>query len=91
MCNDYEELESVLCEISGRNYELSKANKQLNVDIAKTYKEKEKLEKLLKDLMSDANDALQAIQNDCENENFSIYQYPEVQNFYILYDKLKGN
>ena len=83
-----EELESALCEIRGCNYELSKANKQLNVDIAKTYKEKEKLEELLKDLMSESNDALQVIQNDCESEDFSIFNYPEVQTFYTLSEKI---
>lgn len=43
---------------------------------------------LLKDLQSEAIDALTAIQNDCESDYFSIFNYPEVQTFYTLSEKI---
>ena len=46
------------------------------------------LKELLKDLQSEAIDALTAIQKDCESDNFSIFNYPEVQTFYTISDKI---
>lgn len=47
-----------------------------------------KLKQLLKDLIDEAEGALQAIQKDCESDDWSIFHYPEVQYFYILKDKI---
>lgn len=46
------------------------------------------LKELLKDLIDEADGALQAIQKDCESDDFSIFQYPEVQYFYNLLTKI---
>ena len=46
------------------------------------------LKELLKDLRDEADGALQAIQKDCESDDFSIFQYPEVQYFYDLLTKI---
>lgn len=57
------------------------------VDIA-TAKKINQFKELLKDLQSEAIDALTAIQNDCESDYFSIFNYPEVQTFYTLSEKI---
>ena len=46
------------------------------------------LKELLKDLRDEADGALQAIQKDCESDDFSIFQYPEVQYFYNILTKI---
>ena len=46
------------------------------------------LKELLKDLIDEADGALQAIQKDCESDDFSIFQYPEVQYFSDLLTKI---
>ena len=46
------------------------------------------LKELLKELRDEADGALQAIQKDCESDDFSIFQYPEVQYFYNLLTKI---
>ena len=50
--------------------------------------ENSRLKELLKDLISETNDCLQAIQKDCECDDFSIYNYPEVQNYELLKAKI---
>lgn len=62
-----------------------KAKDVVNLDTAKKIKQ---FKELLKDLQSEAIDALTAIQNDCESDNFSIFDYPEVQTFYTLSKKI---
>lgn len=57
------------------------------VDIT-TAKKIKQFKELLKDLQSEAIDALTAIQNDCESDDFSIFNYPEVQTFYTLSEKI---
>lgn len=62
-----------------------KAKDIVNIDTARLIKQ---LKELLKDLQSEAIDALTAIQKDCESDNFSIFNYPEVQTFYTLSEKI---
>ena len=57
-------------------------------EINNRLKEIDKLKKLLKDLRDEADGALQAIQKDCESDDFSIFQYPEVQYFYDILTKI---
>lgn len=51
-------------------------------------KQNKQLKELLKDCRDEADGALQAIQKDCESDDFSIFQYPEVQYFYDLLTKI---
>lgn len=47
------------------------------------------LKELLKECKNKADEALQAIQKDCESDDWSIFHYPEVQYFYNnLEDKI---
>lgn len=62
-----------------------KAKDVVNIDTARQIKH---LKELLKDLQSEAIDALTAIQKDCESDTFSIFNYPEVQTFYTLSEKI---
>lgn len=62
-----------------------KAKDVIDITTAKKIKQ---LKELLKDLQSEAIDALTAIQNDCESDDFSIFIYPEVQTFYTLSEKI---
>lgn len=62
-----------------------KAKDVVNLDTAKKIKQ---FKELLKDLQSEAIDALTAIQNDCGSDDFSIFNYPEVQTFYTLSEKI---
>lgn len=62
-----------------------KAKDVVDIDTAKKIKQ---FKELLKDLQSEAIDALTAIQNDCESDVFSIFNYPEVQTFYTLSKKI---
>lgn len=65
-----------------------KAEKAKDVVDIITAKKIKQLKELLKDLQSEAIDALTAIQNDCESDVFSIFIYPEVQTFYTLSEKI---
>ena len=51
-------------------------------------KENQHLKELLRDLADEADGALQAIQKDCESDDWSIFRYPEVQYFYDLKTKI---
>ena len=51
-------------------------------------KENQQLKELLRDLADEADGALQAIQKDCESDDWSIFRYPEVQYFYDLKTKI---
>lgn len=54
-----------------------------------TEEENVKLRELLKECKNKADEALQAIQKDCESDDWSIFHYPEVQYFYNnLEDKI---
>ncbi|MBQ8677206.1 MAG: hypothetical protein IJ529_01910 [Alphaproteobacteria bacterium] len=71
--------------------ELQNMNKAVNECMAaniKLVEQNAQLKELLKDLQSEAIDALTAIQKDCESDNFSIFNYPEVQTFYTLSEKI---
>lgn len=71
--------------------ELQNINKSVNDLMAtniKLVEENTKLKELLKDLRDKADGALRAIQKDCESDDFSIFQYPEVQYFYDLLPKI---
>lgn len=65
-----------------------KAEKAKDVVDITTAKKIKQFKELLKDLQSEAIDALTAIQNDCESDDFSIFNYPEVQTFYTLSEKI---
>lgn len=65
-----------------------KAEKAKDVVDITTAKKIKQFKELLKDLQSEAIDALTAIQNDCESDDFSIFDYPEVQTFYTLSEKI---
>ena len=67
---------------------LFEAVKLLTIERDMTQEENQKLKELLKDLQSEAIDALTAIQKDCESDTFSIFNYPEVQTFYTLSEKI---
>ena len=54
----------------------------------KVIDENAKLKELLRDLRDEADGALQAIQKDCESDDWSIFHYPEVQYFYDLLTKI---
>lgn len=62
-----------------------KAKDVIDITTAKKIKQ---FKELLKDLQSEAIDALTAIQNDCGSDVFSIFNYPEVQTFYTLSEKI---
>ena len=65
-----------------------KAEKAKDVVDITTAKKIKQFKELLKDLQSEAIDALTAIQNDCGCDDFSIFNYPEVQTFYTLSEKI---
>lgn len=65
-----------------------KAEKAADVVDITTAKKIKQFKELLKDIQSEAIDALTAIQNDCESDVFSIFNYPEVQTFYTLSEKI---
>ncbi len=65
-----------------------KAEKAKDVVDITTAKKIKQFKDLLKDLQSEAIDALTAIQNDCGSDDFSIFNYPEVQTFYTLSEKI---
>ena len=81
-------------KMTQKNYEAIKIYKQkekifeLKGKIQTLLDENAKLKDLLKDCSYEADGALRAIQNDCENEEFSIFYYPEVQSFYLLQNKI---
>ena len=54
----------------------------------KVIDENQQLKELLRDLRDEADGALQAIQKDCESDDWSIFHYPEVQYFYDLLTKI---
>ena len=54
----------------------------------KVIDENKELKELLRDLRDEADGALQAIQKDCESDDWSIFHYPEVQYFYDLLTKI---
>ena len=58
-------------------------------DIEALQEEVKELKEMLKDCISEAGGALNAIQKDCESDDFSIFFYPEVQYFYSLKTKLE--
>ena len=71
--------------------ELQKMNEAVNKAMSaniKLVEQNAQLKELLKDLRDEAVGALQAIQKDCESDDFSIFKYPEVQYFYDLLTKI---
>lgn len=61
---------------------------ELEDSLQTSWRNESKLKEQLKDLRDEADGALQAIQKDCESDDFSIFQYPEVQYFYNLLTKI---
>ena len=73
-------------DLEAENAQLHKFLEEFNaLDVAK---ENQQLKELLKDLADEADGALQAIQKDCESDDWSIFRYPEVQYFYDLKTKI---
>lgn len=81
----YEKWNAVL-ESNESLFETIQVLKKRLVEVAE---ENAKLKELLKDLIDEAEGALQAIQKDCESDDWSVFHYPEVQYFYNLKDKIE--
>ena len=75
-------------ELKGQIEQLKALNTADDYLIKLLEEQNQQLKELLRDLRDEADGALQAIQKDCESDDWSIFHYPEVQYFYDLITKI---